>query len=83
MSESKKGPSIKTTGQLREFMVQMMLGLKNGDVDYQDANALQKMASQINESFYAEIKIAKMQHEFGDKPAAMGELPINKADAQP
>lgn len=71
--------SIKTTGELREFLVNMMVGVKDGDVKPDEARNITKMAAQINESFYSEIKIAKVQIETGAFPCELGMLPINKA----
>jgi hypothetical protein len=70
--------AIKTTGELREFLANMLLGIKNGDLDEHKARNITKMAAQINESFYSEIKIAKVRMEAGDEAAKLGELAINK-----
>jgi hypothetical protein len=70
--------NIKTTGQLREFLVQMMLGVKNRDIKPDEASRITKLAAQINESFYSEIKIAKVQLEAGKEAAALGSLPIGE-----
>jgi hypothetical protein len=69
---------LKTTGELREFLAQMLLGVKNGDLALDQASRITKMAAQINESFYSEIKIAKVQLEAGKAVADLGALPINK-----
>lgn len=70
---------LKTTGQLREFLVEMMVGVKNGILDTEKARNVTKMAAQINESFYSEIKIARVQREAGIAVSDLGDLPINKA----
>lgn len=70
--------SIKTTGQLREFLTNMIVGVKDGHIDSDKARNITKMAAQINESFYSEIKIAKVQIEIGAEAAKLGELAINK-----
>lgn len=80
MAEKLPTKGIKTTGDLREFLVMMMLGVKNGDIDYQDANTINKLASQVNESFYAEIKTAKVRAEAGEQMPKMGDMPINRDD---
>lgn len=71
--------SIRTTGELREFLVNMIIGVKDGDVNPDAARNITKMAAQVNESFYSEIKIAKVQIEAGNTAAELGLLPINKA----
>jgi hypothetical protein len=69
---------IRTTGELREFLVGMMIGVKNGDVKVDEAARITKLAAQIHESFYSEIKIAKVQIESGQSAASLGNLPINQ-----
>lgn len=70
--------TIKTSGQLREFLVNMMLGVKNNQIEPTKANVINKMAAQVNESFYSEAKVAKLQVELGKQASSLGELPINK-----
>lgn len=69
---------IKTTGQLREFLVNMLIGVKNGDLDESKARNITKMAAQINESFYSEIKIAKIQLDAGKSAEELGKLKIGE-----
>lgn len=68
---------IETTGQLREYLVTMMQGVKNGDVKVEVASVMTKMAAQVNESFYSEIKIARVARETGGTAKPLGQLPIN------
>lgn len=67
---------IKTTGELRDFLVDMILGVKSGDIDLDKASRITKLAGQINESFYAEIKIAKVRAEAGAVMTDIGAMPI-------
>ncbi len=69
---------IKTTGQLREFLVNMIMGVKNGDVSTSAAKDITKLAAQVHESFYSEIKIALMQNSIGAEAKKLGDLPINE-----
>ncbi len=71
--------SIQNTGQLREFLVDMMVGVKNGMVDTEKARNLVKLAGQVNESFYAETKVMKIKAEAGQAIQAFGSLPINES----
>jgi hypothetical protein len=70
---------LKTTGELRVFLADMLLGIKNGHVEPERARNITKMAAQINESFYSEIKIAKVQLEAGKELADLGNLTIGAA----
>ena len=73
--------AIKTTGDLREFLANCILGVKNGHLAIDKAREMTKLAAQINESFYSEIKIAKTQKEMGNQVKNLGQLPINKEGA--
>lgn len=68
--------TIKTTGQLREFLVNMMLGVKNGQLDLDKASRVTKLAAQINESMYAEIKTARIRSEAGEAMPKIGDMPV-------
>lgn len=72
---------IKTTGELRDFLAMMMLGVKNGDLDLDKARNITKLAGQINESFYAEVKVAKVRAEAGQIMPALGAMKVGDADA--
>lgn len=71
---------IKTTGQLREFLCSMINGVANGTVDSEKARNVTKIAAQVNESFYSEIKIAKVMMEAGKEASELGDLPIAGGD---
>lgn len=81
MSANKIGSGkIKTTGELRDFLASMMIGVKNGDLDLDKASRITKLAGQINESFYAEIKVATVRAAAGEEFAKLGEMQIGKND---
>lgn len=67
---------IKTTADLRSFIADMMVGVKNGHLDLDAAGRITKLAAQINESMYAEIKIARVRAEANKAVAEFGELAI-------
>lgn len=71
---------LRTTGELREFLANMMLGVKNGDLPLNEASRITKLAAQVNESFYSEIKIARVRAEAGLQMIELGSLPINKGE---
>ena len=68
---------IETTGQLREFLATMMVAVKNGTLEEGRAGKLVKMAQQINESFYSEVKIQKVALEADKMIKDLGKLPLN------
>lgn len=76
MAKSATTP-LKTTGHLRRFLADTMLEIKNGQVENDVARNIIKMSAQLNESFYSEAKIAKLQMEAGETAAKFGELTID------
>lgn len=67
---------IRTTGELRDFLVTMMVGVKNGQLEVDKASRITKLAAQITENMYAEIKVAKVKGEAGTMQHKFGELPV-------
>lgn len=67
---------IETSGQIREFLIGIMVGVKEGHVGINEASRITKLAAQVNESLYAEIKIAKVHLEAGKQAAGFGDLPL-------
>jgi hypothetical protein len=57
-----------------------MLGVKNGDLDLDKASRITKLAGQINENFYAEIKVAKVRAEAGENMPALGDMNIGTSE---
>ena len=70
--------SVKTTGELREFLANIMIGVKNGHVKPDEAARITKLAAQINESFYAEIKVKRVLRDAEEQTAQFGKLAIGK-----
>ena len=68
---------ITTSGELREFLCSAINGVANGTFDINKAREVTKLAAQVNESFYSEIKIAKIQFDAGKEAGKLGSLPIN------
>ena len=61
----------------------MINGVANGTVDLDKARTATKLAAQVNESFYSEVKIARTMLESKQEVAELGNLRVgNKADDQ-
>jgi len=56
----------------------MILGVRDGNVSTTAAKDITKIAAQVNESFYSEIKIAQIQRAADQEVSKLGDLPINK-----
>lgn len=68
--------TISTTGELRQFLANMLVGIKNGDLAVDRASQITKMAGQINESFYSEVKVATVRKLAGDTDTKLGAMKI-------
>lgn len=62
---------ITTAGELRGFLAEVLLGIRNGSIDVDEANAIAKVSSQINQSLSVEVNTALQLQKMGkDHPAA-------------
>ena len=50
---------IETVGQLRSFLCESIVDVRNGNIRVEIASQINKMAAQVNESFYSECKVAR------------------------
>lgn len=78
MSANNGNKTVKTTGDLRDFLANMMVGVKNGTLDLDKASRITKLAGQINESFYAEVKVAKIRAEAGEAMPMLGQMRVGE-----
>lgn len=67
---------IKNSGNLRRFLADTMVEVKAGTIDVEKAGRITKLAAQINESFYSEVKVAKVRADAGEKLIELGALEI-------
>lgn len=65
---------ITKTGELREFLCEAISNVASGDFDVNKAREITKIAAQINESLYAEVKVTKTQLEMGNQAVKFGNL---------
>jgi hypothetical protein len=54
---------ITTTGELREYLLKAMEWVRLGEMDIDQASKIIKMAQQVNEGLYAEIKSARVTRD--------------------
>jgi hypothetical protein len=72
--------NIKTAGDLRGFLADIMVGVRDGRVESTAAAAISKIAAQINQSLAVEINTALQLEKMGkDRPIA-GSMLIGRAD---
>lgn len=77
---------LRTAGDLRGFLAEVLVGIKNGDVDANQAGAISKVAAQINASLATEVQ-ARMHLKGLDGEAAggmvIGSLAADSPAAEP
>ena len=47
-------------------------------MDIAKAREVTKLAGQVNESFYSEVKVARLQMDLAEEVKKLGSLPMNK-----
>jgi hypothetical protein len=67
---------LEETGQLRAFLADCMLAVKNGQMKTDVAGRIRDMAKQVNDSYYSEIKVGRAVREMGGTAAEIGKLKI-------
>ena len=70
---------IQSAGDLRNFLAEVMEGVRDGSIDPLKADRIAKLASQINESFYAETVVEKGRQGRGLAANESGSLPLGHA----
>lgn len=70
---------ITSTGELREFLCMAINSVANGTMDTEKARNITKLAAQVNESLYSEVKVAKLSLELGRQSGAFGALALKEA----
>lgn len=73
---------IKTTGDLREFLCSAINGVANGTMDADKARNITKLAAQVNESIYSEIKVARTKIELKVATDPMGSMRIGNPEKE-
>jgi hypothetical protein len=75
-----KDMQIKTAGELRGFLADVMVGIRAGSVECDQAHAISKIAAQINQSLATEVNTALQLERMGkDRPIAGSMLIGNRA----
>tara|TARA_Y100000361_G_scaffold132033_1_gene129185 strand:+ start:520 stop:741 length:222 start_codon:yes stop_codon:yes gene_type:complete len=68
--------AINTTGDLRKFLCNSINSVANGTMDIAKAREVTKLAGQVNESFYSEVKVARLQMDLEEEANKLGSLPV-------
>ena len=70
--------AINTAGDLRKFLCNSINSVANGTMDISKAREATKLAGQVNESFYSEVKVARLQMDMEKEVHKLGSLPVNR-----
>lgn len=72
--------SIKTTGDLRNYLASIMVSVGNGTCDPQKAREIVKVAGQINESFYSEVKVQRLKMDLKQSADSFGNMTVGNQE---
>ena len=67
---------IDNTGKLRATLADTIIQVREGSIDIDSARTMVKLAAQINESFYSEIKARQVMADAKEATVALGQLQI-------
>lgn len=76
-------PKIVTSGDLRSFLLDVMVGVRDGTVEVQKASVITKLAQQTTENMYAELKARKMALDAGQTADNVGGLVLGPVTERP
>ena len=68
--------ALKTAGELRGFLADVLVGIKDGTIDANKANAIAKVSAQINQSLSVEVNTALQMERLGKGSALPGSMII-------
>lgn len=74
--------SIKTAGELRGFLADILVRIRDGKIDVDDATAIAKVAGQINSSLAIEAKTAVEMKRLGSGDHVFGSTQIASGDVE-
>lgn len=71
---------IKTAGDLRTFLADVLIDIRNGAIDADQASAISKVAAQINNSLAVEVNTALRLASMGKDHPVAGSMAIGGPD---
>lgn len=61
--------TLKTAGDLRNFLADTLVGIRDGKIGASEATAIAKVSAQINQSLQVEVATRLQMREQGNEPA--------------
>jgi hypothetical protein len=71
-------PQLRTAGDLRAFLAEVLVGIRDGSIDANKANSISKVAAQINQSMATEVATKLKLKDLGQEAA--GEMLIGPVE---
>ena len=71
---------IKSSGQLRQFLLDSIDKLSKGEMSTDEARNIVKISGQINDNLYAEVKVLKTKIELGQETDKFGNLNLTETN---
>ena len=71
----------RTSAGLRDLLFNAIESVKNGDMDFQDAAAIAKLARGICETVHLEIEVAKLRMEYPSDAKLIVPSPLQLGDS--
>lgn len=68
--------TLRTAGELRAFLADTLVGIREGKIDAAKANAIAKVSAQINQSLAVEVNTALQLERMGGPRAVAGSMVI-------
>lgn len=67
---------VETTGNLRSELASAMSAVRSGELELDNARTIVKLAAQINESLYSEMKVKQVLTDAGEETSRFGSLKL-------
>jgi ribosomal protein L40E len=74
---------IKTAGELRSFLAEVLIGIRDGSVNPTQAQAISKVAAQINQSLSVEVNTALQLERMGKDHPVAGTMQLGAPEPAP
>ncbi len=68
--------TLRTAGELRGFLADVLIGIQSGEIDTNRANAIAKVSAQINQSLAVEVNTALQLEKLGKGGMVAGSMVI-------
>jgi hypothetical protein len=68
---------LKSTADLRRFLLESIVEVKSGEMPIDRANTIGKLSAQVNESLRIEIQAVTLLRNLGQAHETLGDVPLS------